>query len=820
MAETSKTFEVILRMRDQFTREAQKVNRSLSSMRRAFNMLKGVVAAVGVYLGARGLVQTLKDLVQAAAEQEQAERKLQQALQTTGQYSRDAMEDLKKYASQLQAVTIYGDEATLQAMALLQSLTQLDREGLKRAMKATADLAAGMGMDLVQAASLVGKSIGSTVNALSRYGIQMTDSADKTERLASLVTEIETKFGGMAEALTETTAGALQQFSNLVGDAKEQLGALILNATNAPEAIRLMSAVLVQLNEDLAQTQVSLIDLSAWLYQWMIGVAKFKLVWTKGVGAIEPFEKMVTIAQTYHDLTLQIKNAKEEVYQRAYEIYRLEKQHGELTKEQYATLTEDEIKVLSLLHARDQILQDLEVLQGKISQIQDETVRRAAEWGLQLTMSYMKLQKLPPILKDIKDTTQDTSDKTQDVAEGTEGVNEALEEELQKLYEATQYYKDIHALQLFEQAFYQWRETHDIGWLAVLTEMRDKHKEIVDVWLRAHKEEAEEIKAIWEGTAGVWDGISDYILLANEHLDGALRKAKELKGELKIIVKEPKDRAKEGFKETEREFKDTVGNMRDEWFSFTQTIKSMFINALADAFTEGKLDWDNFLKSLERTLWQRGFEWLFNLMFSPATEAAQAAGEAAGGSFLSGFTSTLQGSWGFFATAIGAFTLHFIRAEDKFIEETQANLENLYRQWNELLGPEGYEAYLRRLRQYAAWAEAYGEHIPQAMTREEFEEWLRSVTQGTWQGPAGAAPALPGFQAGAYFTQPATIIAKVAETEPEFILPESKLRRIIREEIGNPLINITVHTHDPTTWIEAWGTREVRVLQRKLERGG
>jgi len=210
-------------MRDQFTREAQKVNRSLNSMRRAFNMLKGVVAAVGVYLGARGLVRTFKDLVHAAIEQEQAERKLQQALQTTGQYSREAMEDLKEYASQLQAMTVYGDEATLQAMALLQSLTQLDREGLKRAMKATADLAAGMGMDLVQAASLVGKSIGSTTNALSRYGIQMTDSADKTERLASLVTEIENKFGGMAEALTETTAGALQQFSNIVGGAKEKL---------------------------------------------------------------------------------------------------------------------------------------------------------------------------------------------------------------------------------------------------------------------------------------------------------------------------------------------------------------------------------------------------------------------------------------------------------------------------------------------------------------------------------------------------------------------------------------------------------------------
>ena len=67
--------------------------------------------------------------------------------------------------------------------------------------------------------------------------------------------------------------------------------------------------------------------------------------------------------------------------------------------------------------------------------------------------------------------------------------------------------------------------------------------------------------------------------------------------------------------------------------------------------------------------------------------------------------------------------------------------------------------------------------------------------------------------------RPTILVGKIAEREPEFILPEGKLRRIIREEMANPAINIIIHTHDPSTWIETWDRRAITVLNRKLERG-
>ena len=95
--------------------------------------------------------------------------------------------------------------------------------------------------------------------------------------------------------------------------------------------------------------------------------------------------------------------------------------------------------------------------------------------------------------------------------------------------------------------------------------------------------------------------------------------------------------------------------------------------------------------------------------------------------------------------------------------------------------------------------------------------WTGTYTRGG--GPAEGTPEFkpPGYQAGAYFTQPTILVGRIAEREPEFILPEGKLRRIIREEA--PSINIVVHTHDPSTWIEAWDRRAITVLNRKLERG-
>ena len=90
-------------------------------------------------------------------------------------------------------------------------------------MAATQNLAAAQKIDLQSAASLVAKSIGSNVNALGRYGVQVNSSASKTEKMAQLIESLDTKFGGAAAAAAQG-AGSIKQVENILGDLGEELG--------------------------------------------------------------------------------------------------------------------------------------------------------------------------------------------------------------------------------------------------------------------------------------------------------------------------------------------------------------------------------------------------------------------------------------------------------------------------------------------------------------------------------------------------------------------------------------------------------------------
>ena len=155
--------------------------------------------------------------VALTAEQELAEKKLEAALGFTNQ-------GLLDYASSLQRSSVFGDEAILTAQALLAAFIK-DEEQLKLATKATLDLAAAKGMDLNAAADLIGKSIGSSTNALSRYGIEVEGAVGSTQRLESATSSIARLYGGQALQQSLTLSGAMQSLANTFGDFQEKVGA-------------------------------------------------------------------------------------------------------------------------------------------------------------------------------------------------------------------------------------------------------------------------------------------------------------------------------------------------------------------------------------------------------------------------------------------------------------------------------------------------------------------------------------------------------------------------------------------------------------------
>ena len=213
------------------TKGAKKSEKQIKGVSGALGgMAKQAGIAAAAYFGGRALLSGIRQSIDLFAKQGLAEKKLEAALGHTSK-------GLLAHAKALQEVTMFGDETIIEAQALIGSFVK-EEEAIKAATQATLDLAAAKGFDLVAAADLVSKTLGSSTNALTRYGIEVKGAVGSTERLESLTGNIAAVFGGQATAQTETLAGALAQMNNAVGDAGEALG-----ETLAPMIIASANAV-------------------------------------------------------------------------------------------------------------------------------------------------------------------------------------------------------------------------------------------------------------------------------------------------------------------------------------------------------------------------------------------------------------------------------------------------------------------------------------------------------------------------------------------------------------------------------------------------
>jgi hypothetical protein len=155
-----------------------------------------------------------------------------------------------------------------------------------------------MGMDLKAAGDLVAKTLGSSMNAMSRYGIQVEGAVGSTERLESLTGNVAKLFGGQAKAQAETMAGALEQAGNAAGDLGEAIGAKLSPlveglATNfkktAEELTNLLSPEIdreSQLNELLRERAILQKDTTDKIKEESIFVKDLWADWEEGIDLI------------------------------------------------------------------------------------------------------------------------------------------------------------------------------------------------------------------------------------------------------------------------------------------------------------------------------------------------------------------------------------------------------------------------------------------------------------------------------------------------------------------------------------------------------
>ncbi len=197
----------------------------------------GFAGALGKAAGAlAAFVAIMRSAIGAAQTQEDAVASLQAALERLGPGADEAAAALADYAGQLQKTTRFGDEAIIQAQALLATLG-VQASDIPKATAAAVDLAAAFKIDLQAAARNLGRTFGGTAGELAELVPALRDLDEAALRSGAAIEVVAKQLGGRAAADAKTFSGQVAQLSNAIGDLHEVLGESVTKNGQALAAI-------------------------------------------------------------------------------------------------------------------------------------------------------------------------------------------------------------------------------------------------------------------------------------------------------------------------------------------------------------------------------------------------------------------------------------------------------------------------------------------------------------------------------------------------------------------------------------------------------
>ena len=141
--------------------------------------------AVKATVAFAGLSATIAGLIRMYRDQEVAEQKLTTVLQSTGGAAGMTKDALIKMANELQKVTLFGDETTIAAQALMLTFTKIGKDVFPDAIMGAMNMSAALKTDLNTSTLMLGKALNDPIagiTALTRSGVQFTEEQKNLTR--------------------------------------------------------------------------------------------------------------------------------------------------------------------------------------------------------------------------------------------------------------------------------------------------------------------------------------------------------------------------------------------------------------------------------------------------------------------------------------------------------------------------------------------------------------------------------------------------------------------------------------------------------------
>ena len=179
-------------------------------------------ALVGAAVGAFAVAA-----VKAAAEDEAAQKKLEQTIRTTTQATEDQIKGVEEYITQTSIAIGVTDDQLRPAFSRLVRSTK-DVEDAQKLLNLALDLASATGKPLETTASALARAYDGNTLALSKLGLGIDQNTLKTQTFDKTFQQLTSTFGNFAENESETTAKQMERVRIALDEAKESIGAALL----------------------------------------------------------------------------------------------------------------------------------------------------------------------------------------------------------------------------------------------------------------------------------------------------------------------------------------------------------------------------------------------------------------------------------------------------------------------------------------------------------------------------------------------------------------------------------------------------------------
>lgn len=208
---------------------AKKFGLSLKNLIPSFNL-------VAVAAGAAAAAYSATKVVEASSRQQDALNSVATSLKRVGEGSRENLQEIQKFASELQDLTGVGDESSLEMFALAQSFGASKNQA-KEVTAAAIELSAATGKSLQEATAQVSKTLGGFAGELGEVNPAIKALSKEQLQAGEAARILLDQYGGTAASKLQTFSGATTNLSGRFGDLLETIGDLI---TKNPVVVKLV----------------------------------------------------------------------------------------------------------------------------------------------------------------------------------------------------------------------------------------------------------------------------------------------------------------------------------------------------------------------------------------------------------------------------------------------------------------------------------------------------------------------------------------------------------------------------------------------------